>query len=1035
MKNNLLQYRNLLFLVILMLYGFAKAQTVSGTVSDANGPLPGASVIVKGTTNGTQTDFDGKFTLDGVASDAVLEVSFVGYITQSVNVSGKTTIDVKLKESSNSLNEVVVTGYVSQTRADLTGSVGSVDIKETIKTPVTNAAQLLQGRVSGVNVINSGGPGTAPKITIRGFGTTNNTNPLYIIDGVQTDDPNVLNTIDPNNIQQMNVLKDGAAAIYGARASNGVIIITTKSGGYNMAGVKASVNFYTGNAVADNFPKLLNAQQEGEMIFQSLVNDGATVTHPQYGSGPTPVVPTKLLGVPVSATVKQPNGTNWLRAITRHALTQNASISLQNGSSTGKYFMGVNYLSSDGILDFTGFKRGTVRINSEFKVKSKVKVGEHLSASFTNTRNPGQGSQLDNALRSNPLIPVRDDAGNYAGTYSASAELGNATSPFANLGRGKNNHNKSFRVLGDIYLSADIYKGISFKTTFSGSIEAFNGESFQSLNPEHSEPISTNTLKIANNNNYSWTWDNTISYKGKFGDHSINALAGVEVLENTSNGTGVSRSGFLFETPDFYLLNNGSGTPNVDYAFKSRNALYSLFGTVNYAYQGKYLATATVRRDQSSRFLGSNKSGTFVAFSGGWVISKADFFPKDIFISDLKVRASYGQLGNQTLPADNPTINISSLNQNTADYSFDGTSITTGAVLSQVGNPNLKWETSNSTNVGVDMGFFNNSLTLTTEYFYIKTNNLVTRDNSLISTTAIDAQAPLVNLGSITNAGININLGYSNKTKYDLTYGIQGEFSTVRNNVVSLISAFQPGRSNLRGGAVTRTQVGHPISSFYGRVVEGIFRSTAEVAASADQGFATPADGVGRFKYKDLNNDGVINDDDRTFLGKPQADFTYGLNLNAAYRNFDVSMFISGSAGGKVYNYERIFTDFPTFFNGNRSARVLDAFSSSNPNGKYPALSSAITNSETQPNSYFVEDASFLRIKNVQVGYTLPQKIADKMGMASFRIYLQGTNLLTITGYKGFDPEVVSNDNLSLGIDFNTYPVSKIYTFGVNIKF
>jgi len=675
-------------------------------------------------------------------------------------------------------------------------------------------------------------------------------------------------------------------------------------------------------------------------------------------------------------------------------------------------------------------------MNSEFKVKEKIKIGEHFSSSFTNTRNPGSGgSQINLALRSNPLIPVRDDAGNYAGTYAASAQLGNANNPAANLGRGKNNHNKSVRVLGDVFLDAQLTNNLSFKTTFSGSIESFNGESFQALNPEHSEPVSTNTLSVSNNNNYSWTWNNIVSYKNVFGNSSVNALAGIEMLENTGDGSGISRSGFLFETPDFYLLNNASGAPSIDYAYKYRNALFSLFGTVNYAYSNKYLASFTLRRDKSSRFLGKNKSDTFMAFSGGWVLSKESFYPEDATMSSLKLRFSYGELGNQTLPSDNPTINISSLDENLANYSFDGTSISTGAILSQVGNPNLKWESSNSTNIGFDMGFFDNAFTLSTEYFYIKTNDLVTRDNSLISSTAIDAGAPLVNLGNVTNSGINITFDYHNKTKSDITYGISGEFSTVKNNVTNLISDFQVGRSDLRGGAVTRTQVGHPISSFYGRVVDGIFRTEAEVSGSADQGFATPGAGVGRFKYKDLNNDGVINDDDRTFLGSPHPDFTFGLNLNAAYKQFDISMFLSGSAGAKVYNYERIFSDFPTFVNGNRSTRVLDAFSSSNPSGKYPALSQTITNSETQPNSYFVEDASYVRIKNAQIGYNLPKALADKMGADSFRIYLQGTNLLTITGYKGFDPEVVSNDNLSLGIDWQTYPVSKIISFGVNIKF
>jgi len=414
---------------------------------------------------------------------------------------------------------------------------------------------------------------------------------------------------------------------------------------------------------------------------------------------------------------------------------------------------------------------------------------------------------------------------------------------------------------------------------------------------------------------------------------------------------------------------------------------------------------------------------------------KESFFPEDTWVNYLKFRISHGELGNQTLPKDNPTINISSLNENLANYSFDGTSISTGALLSQVGNPNLRWEVSASTNFGADLGLFNNALSLTIEYFDIRTRDLVTFDNSLISTTAIDAGAPLVNLGNVKNSGVDFNFAYNKKTDSDWSYGISGNISAVKNEVTKLISDFQVGRTNLRGGAVTRSLVGAPISSFYGRVVEGIFRSEAEVSAAADQGFATAADGVGRFKYKDINGDGIIDDTDRTIIGNPHPDFTYGANFNVAYKGVDLSLFISGSAGNDVYNYEKIFTDFPTFFNGNRSARLVDSFSATNTNGKYPALSQTITNSETQPNSYFVEDGSFLRLKNVQLGYTLPKSFSEKMGLTSFHFYIQGTNLLTITGYKGFDPEVVSNDNTSLGIDFNSFPVSQIFTIGANIKF
>ena len=1032
MKNKLLQWVMLpcLFFFGNIVYG----QTVTGVVSDELGPLPGVNIQIKDTTTGTQTDFDGNYTLNNVSSDDVIIFSYLGYKTQEIQVDDQTVINVVMEKDENTLQEVVVVGYGSQTRGDLTGSVASVDIAESVKTPVVNAAELLDGRVSGVAVKNTGQPGSAPKITIRGFGTSNNTDPLYIIDGVQTTDGNLLNNINPADIEQINVLKDGAAAIYGARASNGVIIVTTKSGGYSMTKPSLNVEFYTGSTNAVNLPDLMNPQQHGEMIFESLRNDGSSVEHPQYGSGASPEVPSQLLGVPVNATVR-PGGTNWLEAITRTGTTQNASVSFQNGNDTGKYFMSANYLNRDGILEYTGYQRGSTRLNSEFRINDNIRVGEHLTASFSNTTNPGRGAQINEALRSSPLIPTYDDDGNLAGTYTASAGLGNSRSPLAQLFRGRNNYNKSLRVFGDIYLEADILDGLTFKSQISASVEAFDSESFQALDPEHSEPISTNTLRVGDNNNYTWTWTNTLNYKKSFGDHNFNVLLGVEALENINRGKGISRTGFLFETPDFYLLSNGSGNTITDFAFKEESSLFSLFGNVNYNYQGKYLATITVRNDKSSRFVGDNKSDTFISYSGGWVISKEDFFPEDGIINNLKIKGSYGELGNQTLPANNPTINISSLNENLADYSFDGTSISTGALLSQVGNPDLRWETSISKNIGVNMSMFDSALNFSLEYFDIETTDLVTRDNSLISTTAIDAQAPLVNLGDVKNTGFDLSIGYQNQTDSGFSYGINANVSRYKNEVTNLISDFQSGRTDLRGGAVTRTQVGEPISSFYGRVVEGVFASEAEVSAAADQGFASDADGVGRFKYKDLNGDGVINDDDRTIIGSPHPDFTFGVNLTAAYKGFDFSAFFTGSVGNQVYNYEKIFTDFPTFFNGNRSTRLLNSFSESNPNSNIPALSQTITNNETAPNSFFVEDADFVRLKNIQIGYTLPSSFSDKFGMDSFRVYLQGSNILTITDYDGFDPEVISNDNLSLGIDFNTFPIAEVYTLGVNIKF
>ncbi len=1003
--------------------------TVTGTVTDDTGtPLPGASIIEKGTTNGTQTDFDGNYTID-VGEDATLVFSYIGFATQEIAVNGQSTINVTLSEDASQLEEVVVTGYSTQTRGDITGSVASVDISEATKAPLVNAAEALEGRVTGVTVTNSGTPGSSPKVVIRGFGTSNNTNPLYIIDGVQTDNPSILNSINPGDIDQINVLKDGAAAIYGARASNGVVIVTTKSGSYNQAKPTVSFNAYTGISRATNLPDMLNVQQHGEYIFSALRNDGVTVAHPQYGSGPSPVVPSTIQGYtrvfsydPIeresrSASVKQPNGTDWFDAITNDAPTQNFDLSISNGNETGRYFMSVNYLNRQGILNDTGFKQGVTRLNSEFKIGDKITIGEHLNASFSN-QNEGTLEAINMAYRSSPLIPVFDDEGDFAGTGPASTGLSNTRNPAALLARGSDNYNKIFRVFGDLYLRAELYEGLSFKTTISGNIENFTQRTFVKLDPEFSEPLATNTMREQDINNWSWTWNNILNYNTIIGDHNINALVGIEAVEENSKGKNISRTGYLFETPDFYLLNNGSGLPNVDDAYEGGNTLFSIFGTANYSYKGKYFATVTLRNDKSSRFLGDNQSQTFPSFSAGWLMSDEDFFPSDGAISRLKLKASYGQLGNQTLPASNPTINISTLSETLANYALSGNALSTGAILSQVGNPDLKWETSVTTNLGFEMGLLNNDLTVAFEYFDIDTKDLITRDLSLISSTAIDASAPLVNLGDIQNTGFDLAIGYSHETSYGLNYSINANISHYKNEVQNLISDFQAGRTDLRGGAVTRTEVGRAISEYYGRKVTGY-------------------DANGRWTYEDVNGDGTINDDDRTYIGTPHPDFTYGVNLAASYKGFDVSAFFSGSQGNDAYNYQKIFTDFPTFFGSNQNTRVLDAWTPDNTNATLPALSQSITNAETQPNSYFVEDASFLRLKNLQVGYTFDNNITSSIGLDMLRLYVQGTNLFTITDYTGLDPEVISNDNLSLGIDGPNpvFPLAQIFTVGINTKF
>jgi TonB-linked SusC/RagA family outer membrane protein len=1018
-----------LLAVALLCFGLAKAQTVSGTVSDETGPLPGANVLIKGTTVGTQTDFDGNYTLLDVGSDATLVFSYIGFKTTEVAVNEQTTIDITLEVDASKLDEVIVTGYGTQTRGEITGAVATVEMADAVKLPVQNAAELLQGRATGVNVINSGTPGDAPKINVRGFGTSNNTDPLYIIDGVQTDDNNALNNINPADIKQLTVLKDAAAAIYGARASNGVIIITTNGGSYNMDKPQVSFDIYTGFAELSHKVDLLNVDQHAAVTWESLVNqqglDGSTVPvfHSQYGGADGnsgPVVPLTVQGAGVgdrlvSTTVKPNGGTDWIDALTRSAPTSNASFSVANGTDTGKYYLSASFLNKDGIVNNTGFKRGNTRLNSEFRVgkNKKLTVGQHLNVAYSRA-SKGTTDATELALRITPLIPVRNDEGEFAGTQGD--QLGNAGNPVANNFRARHDYDKNYNFLGDIYGDYKITDKLNIKTVMAGGFNILNIRTFEALNPEAAESRANATLSEGDVTQYNWSWTNTLNYRNTFGKHSVNALAGIEAIEERGKGKTIERSTFLNEDPNFYLLNNGIANPNVTEAFDGSTTLFSIFGTVNYDFDGKYFLTATVRNDKSSRFIGDNQSQTFPSVSGGWELSKEDFFNTDGFLNRLKLRASYGELGNQTLPIRNPAQDGFFQSQEFADYIFDGGTVQPGVILTQVGNPDLKWETSTSVNVGLDYAILDSRLSGYIEYFKIETKDLIVRDNNAVSLTAIDSGAPFVNFGTVVNKGVDFQLSWDDQIGEDFSYGISGNISTVKNEVTEFIAPLQGNSDGIRKGQVTRTEEGDEISFFYGLDVIGL----------------TPE---GRFIFRDVNGDGVSSTADRTKIGSPHPDFTYGANINANYKNFDISFFFQGTQGNDLWNYNKVFTDFGFFFDGNRSTRVLDARSASNPNGSFIALSSSSQNNEDEPSSYYVEDGSYFRLKNATLGYTLPSSTLEVVGVSSLRVYVTGSNLFTITDYEGFDPEVIPIDNLTLGLDRRINPLSRVLTFGANFKF
>ena len=1026
------------FLVVLMLSSsliFAQ-NNISGSVSDESGnPVPGATVVVEGTNTGVVTDFDGNYQINASAGDQ-LTFSSLGFASQTITVGNQSQINVTLMSSVDILDEVVVSGYQTQQRRSLSGAIGTVDTDEAFKTQVTNAAEALQGRVAGVQVTSGGGPGAAPVIRIRGYSTTNDNSPLYVIDGIQTTDPNVMRDINPRDIENISVLKDGAAAIYGARASNGVIVVTTKKGSYNSKNT-LEIDATYGISEVTRYPDMLNVQQHADMTWQSILNDGNTPSHPQYGSGPTPSVPI-FLNVPIPSGAEYegagakvaPGGTDWFDAIFDPAAVTNVSVSASGGGAEGRYHLSANYLNQEGVIIHTGYERASTRLNSEFKIGDKLTISENLNVTYDKELTTS-GNPIQNAAFSSPLVPVRDTNGNFAGTYSNSARVGIANNPVADLARGADDYNKNLRVIGDISVKWQITPELLFKSSAGITMRDLNGRYFTALNPEHGEAISNNTLTEQSFRQDSWVVTNFLNYKNSFGDHTLDLLVGTESTKNNYKGFGALRTNYLFEDPSFYLLSNGSGVPVIAGASASSNSIFSLLATANWSYGGKYFATATVRQDDTSRFAKATADAIFPSGSIAWLVSNEDWFDSSVF-DTLKIRASYGELGNQEIGISNADINISTINEFTGAYAFGGSgSATAGAVIASKGNPLLTWETMTSKNFAIDAGFFDNKMTMTLDVFENVTDGLVAQDTQKISTTAIDASAPFTNLGSMKSSGFDLSLNYTDVTSSGLTYSISANATKAVNEVTELISEAYSGSSQ-RIGTMTRTSVGEPISYFYGRKVLGIFQNDAEVAAHATQDGAGP----GRFKYEDINGDGVINDSDRTKIGDPHPDLIFGVNMNFAYKSWDMSMFWNGSLGNDIFDYTALYYETPYFFNGNRSTRVLDSWSPTNTDAELPALSETTLNSEfSTANSFFVRDGSYLRLRSLQIGYTLPDTIASKLGASSARVYYNGTNLLTLTDFTGLDPEVPRGGALDIGVYSAQYPSNSISSLGINIKF
>ncbi len=1015
-------------------------QSIEGKVTDEIGlGVPGATIQEVGTNNAALTDFDGNYVLSVENNEATLLVSFLGYVSQEILVSSATNFDVQLVVDTEQLDVVVLTGYTAQSKVTVTGAMSQINTEEALSVPIQNAGEALQGRASGVYVVTDGQPGSTPLIRIRGFGTTNANGPLLVIDGMQTTDASVLSQINPNDIESMNVLKDASAAIYGARASNGVIIVTTKSGSRDQK-PRVSFSSYVGFQKVGKTQDVLNSQQLGDVLWQSFANDGIAPVHPQYGSGATPVIPQFVRGtdtmpydeVSNKITRAQDPGTNWVDEIFQTAPVQNYDLSIQGGSMSSRYLMSVGYQKTDGIQLNTGFERFSTRLNAEFDATDNIRFGEHLSVALTDLLSQ---NQIGNATRMHPLVPIYDEAGIFAGAGpSTAAGLSNVTNPVAELIRGEDNFDKGLRVIGDVYTEISFLDDFTVKSSLGFNINDHFINDISRANPEAPEPKG-NSLTETNYRDTSWIWSNTIRWDKKIGEHDFHLLAGVEAVSENYRITQIRVQDFLLEDRDFFTLGAGTGTPSLTDSRWEKSTLFSYLFNANYSFKGKYLATVSVRRDKTSRFAEGNNTGVFPSASVGWILSKEKFMESFDPVSFLKVRVSYGILGNQDIPVPNPYVDILELQQEVGFYPISGISIANGAILSSVGNPDLKWEKSKQFNIGFDARMLDDSFSFSLDYFNNTTEDMIIA--SPLPTTAIDANAPYINAGEVNNTGFDFSLSYNNDNKSsEFKWDVGLNISAYKNELVQVNGnnpeSFLNG-DTFRSGTITRSSKGLPISYYFGREVLGIFQNASEVSSAPDQGFATPEDGVGRFRYRDIDGNGTINDDDRKNIGNPHPDFTYGLNANFSYKKFFLTLFVQGVQGNELYNFAKVESDFPTFFNSNRSVRVLNSWSESNTGASLPALSTSIFNNETQPNSYFIEDGSYLRLKNFQIGYNFE---VPSIGIESARIYFQATNLLTITSYDGDDPEIGNNGgDLTIGVDQGRYPLAKSYMLGWNFNF
>lgn len=1006
------------FLALLVFsFSFAQERTVSGTVTAAEeGPLPGVNVLVKGTTTGTVTDLNGEYRINVPSPESVLVFSSIGYTNEEVTVGNRSRIEIELLPDIQSLSEVVVVGYGTQERRDLTGSVSSVDGEELQNMAINSVEQGLQGRVAGVNVTQqSGAPGAGMQVQIRGIGSIGNTDPLFVIDGIPVindngatgnNSTNAMANINPADIESIEVLKDAsAAAIYGARAANGVVLITTKRG---KAG-ETRINLDMQTGIQQPWRLLELTDIDGYKELSDELSENANL--PRVAALQ---IPEELV-----------NRTDWQEEIFRTAPINTVNFGVSGGSEEARFNVSANYQDQEGILIESGFERFGLRVNTDFE-KGRFRFGESLTVSRAKFQTYRGG--VTNALFMPPNRPVLnpDNLGGYAGNRIIDEQDANNPVGQANL---FNDFTTRYRALGNVYAEFDILDNLTYR--LNAGVDFIYGNRYEYIAPyefgdRRTQPFAT----LSENNSYTLSplLENTLNYNETFGKHSLGVLVGYTrqsferrsaVAEGRNTANSIVR-----------VLDGVNDVPRVN-GNQQEFALVSYLGRLTYDYDSRYLLTANIRRDGSSRFAPGNKFAWFPSASVGWRISEEGFMDNIDVVSDLKLRGSWGQTGFQEIG----NYTFQTVLRNTLNYVFGGQQ-RTGVAQRSLASPDVRWETSTQTDIGLDLGLFENRLLINADYYIKETDDILVPVPPSLSTGI--GGAPTINAGSVRNEGFELAATYRKSTG-DFQYSITGNFATLNNEVLTLGGGQPIIAGNVNVTRVTRIIEGFPIGHFFGYVTDGIFQTQAEVEAHAEQPNARPGD----IRFRDLNNDGVINVQDKDIIGSPIPDLTYGLTLNASYKGFDFNAFFQGVEGVDLYYGYRYFPEgmLRTF---NFERRTLNRWTGPGTTNEIPRAVGADPADNARESDRFIGDGSFLRARNITLGYTVPSELLSNIGngfINRVRIYATGQNLFTITDYEGFDPEVGAQSNnpdqysRGRGIDNAGYPQARSFLFGVQVEF